>query len=83
MHSFKEKHVISFTSSIFNSLQNEGVASTLERIVEMKINVFEYEHLLFAIDFENNRSLFVVTNCALVETTYYDGIRRGGDPTTG
>ena len=51
----------------------------------MEIDVFECERLLFAIDYENNRSLFVVTNCALVETTYYDtgGIRRGGDPITG
>lgn len=76
---------MSFTSSIFNSLRNEGVDSTLMRIDEMGIDVFEYERLLFAVDYENDCSLFVVTNSALVETTYYDngGIRRSGDPTTG
>jgi hypothetical protein len=82
---FKEKRVISFPSSIFNSLKTESLTTTLDRIFEMRIDVFEYERVQFAIDYENNQSLFVVTNCALVVITYFDpdGIHRDGHPTTG
>ena len=38
----------------------------------MGIDVFEYGRLQFAIDYEDNRSLFVVTSCALVVQTYFD-----------
>ena len=82
---FIGKRVISFPSSIFNSLKNENVTTALDRISDMGIDVFEYERLQFAIDHENNWSLFVVTNCALVVITYFDPekIRMGGHPTTG
>ena len=38
----------------------------------MGIHVFEYGRLQLAIDYEDNRSLFVVTSCALVVQTYFD-----------
>lgn len=77
--------MISFPSSIFNSLKNENVTEALDMISDMGIDIFEYERLQFAIDYEDNRSLFVVTSCALVVQTYFDpdGIRMGGYPTTG
>jgi hypothetical protein len=80
-----EKGVISFPSSIFNSLKNENVTKALDRISDMGIDVFEYGRLQFAIDYEDNRSLFVVTSCALVVQTYFDpdDERMGGHPTTG
>lgn len=54
-------------------------------ISEMGIDVFDYERLQFAIDYDNDRSLFVVTHCALVEMTYFntDQTRWNGIPTTG
>ena len=80
-----EKGVISFPSSIFNSLKNENVTKALDRISDMGIDVFEYRRLQFAIDYEDNRSLFVVTSCDLVFQTYFDpdDKRMPGDPTTG
>ena len=82
-----EKGVISFPSSIFNSLslKDEDVTTALDRISDMGIDVFEYRRLQFAIDYEDNRSLFVVTSCDLVFQTYFDpdNERMAGDPTTG
>ena len=51
----------------------------------MGIDVFEYGRLQFAINYEDNRSQFVVTSCALVVQTYFDpdDERMGGHPTTG
>ena len=80
-----EKGMISFPSPIFDSLKNENVTKALDMIYDMGIDVFEYGRLQFAIDYEDNRSLFVVTSCALVVQTYFDpdDERMGGHPTTG
>lgn len=80
-----EKGMISFPSPIFDSLKNENVTKALDMIYDMGIDVFEYGRLQFAIDYEDNRSLFVVTSCARVVQTYFDpdDERRGGYPTTG
>ena len=80
-----KKGMISFPSSIFNSLKNQNVTEALDRISDMGIDVFEYGCLQFAIDYEDNRSLFVVTSCALVVQTYFDpnNQRMAGHPTTG
>ena len=80
-----EKGMICFPSSIFNSLNNQNVTEAMDRISDMGIDVFDYGLLQFAIDYEDNRSLFVVTSCALVVQTYFDpdNERMGGHPTTG
>jgi hypothetical protein len=53
----------------------------------MGIDVFDYERLQFVVHYKDAVSLFIVTNCALVERTYgldeTDRTRRKGDPTTG
>ena len=78
---------MSFTSSIFGTLLKKGATSTMDEIVKMGINVFDYERLQFVVHYKDAVSLFIVTNCALVERTYgldeTDRTRRKGDPTTG
>lgn len=85
LNAFNNKRAISFPSSIFNSLKNDDATTTMDMISEMGIDVFDYERLQFAIDYDNDRSLFVVTHCALVEMTYFntDQTRWNGIPTTG
>ena len=85
--SFERNRFKAFSTEIFAMMMNPklGGNDAVDEINKMGINPFEYERLIFPINYENHCSLYVVSNSACIEDSYIktEKTRRGGDKFTG